>query len=62
MSGSGGFRIDTPGVATIHLLVGRWRYTSHMKATHRSDPMEGFWLGMLLCVPLWTAVLLLTLR
>jgi hypothetical protein len=33
-----------------------------MKATHRPDPMEGLWLGMLFCVPLWTAVLLLTLR
>jgi hypothetical protein len=27
-----------------------------------ADPMEGLWLGMLLCLPLWTAVLLLTLR
>jgi hypothetical protein len=34
-----------------------------MKASHRPDPMEGLWLGMLFCVPLWAAaVMLLTLR
>ncbi len=31
-----------------------------VKATrHHPDPMEGLWLGMLLCAPVWAAVLLL---
>jgi hypothetical protein len=29
---------------------------------HQAHPMEGMWLGMLLSVPLWAAILLLTLR
>ncbi len=35
-----------------------------MKADHHhhAHPMEGMWLGFLLCVPLWTAVLIFALR
>jgi hypothetical protein len=33
-----------------------------MKATHRPDPTEGLWLGMLFCTPLWAIVLLIALR
>ncbi len=34
-----------------------------MKASrHHADPMEGLWLGMVLCAPVWSVVLFFALR
>jgi hypothetical protein len=38
------------------------RYTRPMDVTQSSDAIEGICLGMLLCVPFWTALILLLLR
>jgi hypothetical protein len=46
----------------IHVLDTRQRYTGYVDVTQGSGAIEGICFGMLLCVPFWTAVLLLILR